>query len=206
MRKRHEENSPSTSRDGLSNDPFIKSVIQRKVRHVISVSSFDQHDREDLEQEIYIRVAKSVEQFDEKVGHLYPFICTLVQRHLSKLVRNRGRYKRGPSRIGSLSLIVTLPDGGETELSQLIGEDDRNRRLGRESRLSEQDLTDLQIDLSQEIAKLPEHWRHLLQRRQTQSMSEIARDLGVPRTTLNDWMRHIRSRFEAVGLDKYLES
>lgn len=206
MRKRHEENSPSPSRDGLSNDPFIKSVIQRKVRLVISVSSFDQHDREDLEQEIYIRVAKSVEQFDEKVGHLYPFICTLVQRHLANLVRNRGRSKRGPSRIGSLSLMVTLPDGGSTELSQLIGEDDRNRRLGRESRLSEQDLTDLQIDLAQEIAKLPEQWRHLLQRRQTQSMSEIARDLGVPRTTLNDWMRHIRSRFEAVGLDKYLES
>ena len=77
MRKRHEENSPSTSRDGLSNDPFIKSVIQRKVRHVISVSSFDQHDREDLEQEIYIRVAKSVEQFDEKVGHLYRILLDL---------------------------------------------------------------------------------------------------------------------------------
>lgn len=198
------ENTPN--RDRLVDDRFIRSIIQRKIRQTIGTSSFANHDREDLEQEIYIRVAKSVEQFDEEVGHLYPFICTIVQRHLANLVRNRGRSKRGPSRIGSLSLMVTLPDGGSTELSQLIGEDDRNRRLGRESRLSEQDLTDLQIDLAQEIAKLPEQWRHLLQRRQTQSMSEIARDLGVPRTTLNDWMRHIRSRFEAVGLDKYLES
>ncbi len=198
------ENSPNSDR--LVDDRFIRSIIQRKIRQTIGTSSFVNHDREDLEQEIYIRVAKSVEQFDEKVGHLYPFICTIVQRHLANLVRNKGRSKRGPSRIGSLSLMVTLPDGGSTELSQLIGEDDRNRRLGRESRLSEQDLTDLQIDLAQEIAKLPEQWRHLLERRQTQSMSEIARDLGVPRTTLNDWMRHIRSRFEAVGLDKYLES
>ena len=198
------ENSPNSK--CLVDDRFIRSIIQRKIRQTIGTSSFANHDREDLEQEIYIRVAKSVEQFDEKVGHLYPFICTIVQRHLANLVRNRGRSKRGPSRIGSLSLMVNLPDGGSTELSQLIGEDDRNRRLGRESRLSEQDLTDLQIDLAQEIAKLPEQWRHLLERRQTQSMSEIARDLGVPRTTLNDWMRHIRSRFEAVGLDEYLES
>lgn len=102
--------------------------------------------------------------------------------------------------------MVTLSDGGSTDLSQLIGDDDRNRRLGRESRLSEQDLTDPQIDLAQEMAKLPEQWRHLFELRQTQSISEIARDLGVLRTTLNDWMRHIRSRFEAVGLDKYLES
>ncbi len=198
------ENPPNS--ECLVDDRFIRSIIQRKIRQIIDTSSFANHDREDLEQEIYIRVAKSVEQFDEKVGHLYPFICTIVQRHLANLVRNRGRSKRGPSRIGSLSLMVTLPDGGSTELSQLIGEDDRNRRLGRESRLSEQDLMDLQIDLAEEIAKLPEQWRHLLERRQTQSMSEIARDLGVPRTTLNDWMRHIRSRFEEVGLDKYLES
>ena len=199
-----QENSPNSA--FLVDDRFIRSTIRRKIRQIIGSSSFDCQDSEDLEQEIYIRVAKSVEQFDEKVGHLYPFVCTLVQRHLSNLVRNKGRSKRGPSRIGSLSLMVNLPDGGSTELSQLIGEDDRNRRLGRESRLSEQDLTELRLDLAQEIAKLPEQWRHLLERRQTQSMSEIARDLNVPRTTLNDWMRHIRSRFEAVGLDKYLES
>ena len=30
--------------------------------------------------------------------------------------------------------------------------------------------------------------------------------LGVPRTTLNDWMRRIRRRFENAGMQDYLES
>jgi transposase-like protein len=36
------------------------------------------------------------------------------------------------------------------------------------------------------------------------SIAEIARDLGVPRTTLNDTVRRLRQRFEQAGLRAYL--
>jgi hypothetical protein len=35
-------------------------------------------------------------------------------------------------------------------------------------------------------------------------MAEIAEAMGVPRTTLNDWARLIRKRFEKAGLKDYL--
>ena len=56
------------------------------------------------------------------------------------------------------------------------------------------------------MTKLPEKFQDVLRRRQTHSMTEISRDLGIPRTTLNDWMLQIRKLFEEAGFDRYLES
>ena len=41
--------------------------------------------------------------------------------------------------------------------------------------------------------------------RKSRTMPEIAEEMGVPRTTLNDWMRRIRQRFEQAGLRNYLK-
>jgi DNA-directed RNA polymerase specialized sigma24 family protein len=78
--------------------------------------------------------------------------------------------------------------------------------LGRERRLGEEELNDLRMDLSTFISKLPEKYQDILRRRQNQSITEISRDLGIPRTTLNDWMLQIRKLFEEAGFDRYLES
>ena len=39
---------------------------------------------------------------------------------------------------------------------------------------------------------------------QDATMPEIARVMGVPRTTLHEWMHRIRQRFEKTGLRDYL--
>jgi DNA-directed RNA polymerase specialized sigma24 family protein len=78
--------------------------------------------------------------------------------------------------------------------------------LGRERRLGEEDLNDLRMDLATFMSKLPEKFQDILRRRQTHSITEISRDLGIPRTTLNDWMLQIRKLFEDAGFDRYLES
>jgi DNA-directed RNA polymerase specialized sigma24 family protein len=78
--------------------------------------------------------------------------------------------------------------------------------LGRERRLGEEELNDLRMDLATFISKLPEKYQDILRRRQNQSITEISRDLGIPRTTLNDWMLQIRKLFEEAGFDRYLDS
>jgi len=62
----------------------------------------------------------------------------------------------------------------------------------------------LAIDLADVIATLPESWQTLLELRKTQSMAEIANEMGVPRTTLNAWMRSIRNRLENTDIRDYL--
>jgi transposase-like protein len=56
------------------------------------------------------------------------------------------------------------------------------------------------------MSTLPEKFQDVLRRRQTHSITEISRDLGIPRTTLNDWMLQIRELFEEAGFERYLES
>lgn len=62
------------------------------------------------------------------------------------------------------------------------------------------------MDLATFMSKLPEKFQDILRRPQTHSITEISRDLGIPRTTLNDWMLQIRKLFEEAGFDRYLES
>ena len=130
----------------------------------------------------------------------------MVQRHLANVVRDRSVSKRATAGRVSLSKSVRGDDGGQVEMSQTLHHQDQDRRLGRERRLGEEELNDLRMDLATFISKLPEKYQDILRRRQNQSITEISRDLGIPRTTLNDWMLQIRKLFEEAGFDRYLES
>lgn len=190
----------------LADDKFIRSVIHRQVGKLIAKSDFTQQDRCDLVQEVYFRTTKSMRHYDPSVGHLYPYVCTVVQRHIANVVRDRSVVKRKSVGRVSLSKTIRGDDGGQVEMSQTLHDKDQDRRLGRERRLGEEELSDLRMDLVTVMSQLPEKFRDLLQRRQNHSITEISRDLGIPRTTLNDWMSQIRTLFEKAGFDRYLES
>jgi len=190
----------------LADDNFVRSVINRQVGKLIAKSDFTQQDRSDLVQEVFVRATKSLRLYDPSIGHLYPYVCTVVQRHLANVVRDRSVVKRKTTGRVSLSKTVRGDDGGQVEMSQALHDQDQDRRLGRERRLGEQELNDLRMDLAAFMSKLPDKFQDLLRRRQTQSITEISRDIGIPRTTLNDWMLQIRKLFEEAGFERYLET
>ena len=190
----------------LADDNFVRSVINRQVGKLIAKSDFSHQDRGDLVQEVYARATKSLQLYDPSVGHLYPYVCTVVQRHLANVVRDRSVVKRATVGRVSLSNTIRGDDGAQIEMSQTLHDKDQDRRLGRSRRLGEEELNDLRMDLATFMTKLPEKFQDVLRRRQTHSMTEISRDLGIPRTTLNDWMLLIRKLFEEAGFERYLES
>ncbi len=151
----------------LADDNFVRSVINRQVGKLIAKSDFTQQDRSDLVQEVYVRATKSLQLYDPSVGHLYPYVCTVVQRHLANVVRDRSVSKRATAGRVSLSKSVRGDDGGQVEMSQTLHHQDQDRRLGRERRLGEEELNDLRMDLATFISKLPEKYQDILRRRQT---------------------------------------
>ncbi len=186
-----------------SDDRFIRGIIRRKVKQLIGRAGFTSQDREDLEQEMFVRVLQSLPRFNPDRAHRNKFVTTVVERYVANILRNKQADKRDHRRICSLNVTIEVAEEGPTELAQTIGDRELDARLGRQRR-SECELVQLALDLADVMATLPDNWRTLLELRKTQTMADIARELGVPRTTLNEWMRRIRKRFEKAGLNEYL--
>jgi RNA polymerase sigma-70 factor (ECF subfamily) len=148
---------------------------------------------------------QSLPKFDPDQAHRNKFVTTVVERYVANILRNKRAAKRDDQGVTSLNVMIEITEEGPTELAQTIGEREMDSRLGRDRR-SEEELTQLALDLADVIATLPESWQTLLELRKTQTMQEVADEMGVPRTTLNGWMRRIRQRFEKTGMQDYLES
>lgn len=189
----------------LAQDAFARGIIRRKVKQLIGGRhGFARQDQEDLEQELLVRLLQSLPRFNPDVAHRNKFVTTVVERYVANILRNKKAEKRDHQRITSLNVMIEITDEGPTELAQTIGDRELDARLGRERR-SGQELHELALDLADVMATLPDAWRTLLELRKSRTMPEIAEEMGVPRTTLNDWMRRIRQRFEKSGMRDYLD-
>ena len=184
-------------------DRFTRGIIGRKIKQLIGRAGFTKQDREDLEQDLFVRVLQSLPRFNPNVAHRNKFITTVVERDVVSVLRNKQAAKRDHRRISSLNVMIKITDEGPTELAQTIGDRELDARLGRERR-SDEEQTQLAIDMADTIASLPEFWQTLLELRKTCTMQEAADNMGVPRTTLNDWVRRMRQRFEEAGMRDYL--
>jgi RNA polymerase sigma factor (sigma-70 family) len=188
-----------------SEDRFIRGIIKKKVGQLIGQAGFTPQDRESLEQELFRRVLQSLARFNPDVGHRNKYVTAVVERFVANVLRDKKAGKRDHRRITSLNVTIEVAEEGPTELVQTIGDRELDARLCREKRSAEE-LSDLAMDLASIIQTLPPQWRKLIELRTSMTMPEIAREMGVPRTTLNEWMKRIRVRFEEAGLRDYLES
>ncbi len=184
-------------------DPFTRGLIRRKVQQLIGKAGFTARDREDLEQQFYLRVLQALRSYDPAVAHERVFLTAVVDRQGANLLRDKQAAKRNQRRVVSLNVTVYVEGEGPTELAQMIGRRELDARLGLETR-SEQELLERALDVAAVIASLPEPLRELAERRKSQTMQQIADAIGIPRTTLNERIRELRQPFERAGLKDYL--
>ena len=182
---------------------FEYGIVKRKVRQIVGRAGYTRQDKEDLEQELLTRLLQGLRSFDPDVAHRKSFVTAIVERAVATILRDAEAQKRDHRRISSLQRLVDLTDEGPTELAETIGDREYNGRRCRDPR-SDEDLAQLVTDLAEVIDSMPGELRDLAKRMKTQSISAIAREIGVPRTTLNDAVRRLRQRFEQAGLRDYL--
>lgn len=186
-----------------SDDRYLRGIIRRKVRQLIGRAGFTRQDREDLEQEIFARVLQGLRKFDPAKAHRNKFVTAIVERYVANVLRNKRAEKRDHRRITSLNVTITLAGDAKVELSQTISVRERDAQRRRESR-DDCALSDLRADIGAFIAALPDDLRELAEGLMANSISEIARETGIPRTTLHDKLRRLRQRFESTDLRDYL--
>jgi len=105
--------------------------------------------------------------------------------------------------VAGLVLVLQNVDLRALGLPDDAGGDLPEPEEAREHRDAEQSL---QLDLARALARLTPRQRELCQLllEQDLSMVETSQRLGVPRSTLYEELKHIRTIFKALGLDAYL--
>jgi RNA polymerase sigma-70 factor (ECF subfamily) len=185
-------------------DDYAVQLIKYKARQLVGRVGFTESDREDLEQEMVLDLLRRLPKFDPKRAGRNTFIARIVEHKVATIIEAQKAGMRD-YRLCSCSLNDRLEDeeGRSIERMETIDQEDYLRRTGKLSRpMSE--LRNLSIDLRSAVQTLPPELRELCKRLQTESVTEISRDTGIPRGTIYESIKKLRAIFEDAGLKDYL--
>ncbi len=185
-------------------DDYAVQLIKYKARQLVGRVGFTESDREDLEQEMVLDLLRRLPKFDPKRAGRNTFIARIVEHKVATIIEAQKAGMRD-YRLCSCSLNDRLEDeeGRSIERMEIIDQEDYLRRTGKLSRpMSE--LRNLSIDLRSAVQTLPPELRELCKRLQTESVTEISRDTGIPRGTIYESIKKLRAIFEDAGLKDYL--
>ncbi len=185
-------------------DDYAVQLIKYKARQLVGRVGFTESDREDLEQEMVLDLLRRLPKFDPKRAGRNTFIARVVEHKVATIIEAQKAGMRD-YRLCSCSLNDRLEDkeGRSIERMETIDQEDYLRRTGKLSRpMSE--LRNLSIDLRSAVQTLPPELRELCKRLQTESVTEISRDTGIPRGTIYESIKKLRAIFEDAGLKDYL--
>jgi len=175
-------------------DRFEEWFNARKARQLAGRAGFTQSDVEDIAQDIRLDVLRRLRRFDPTKSNRHTFVAMIVRRCTASILerqcaekRNRGR------RPQSLDATISDAEGREIQFHQLLGPG------------SEDDRTDLIVDVRGVVDSLPEELRTWCPVFAEMSVREAARKHSVPRSRLQRIKIQIRTAFEQAGLADYLQ-
>lgn len=182
---------------------FAQRLIRRKSRQLAAKENFTPSDREDVSQDLWLHLYERLDKFDAEKGTIFAFIVTVVERKAISIMRRHSAAKRDICRCSSLNLSVRADDGTRIDLASTITQDAPDPRLCNESR-HPQHRVEMALDVATVVEQLPPELRDICERLKTHTLADIARELGVPRTTLYSRIKKLREHFEEAGLRDYL--
>ncbi len=189
------------SYDGI--DGYAADLIRHKARQLVGKAGLTEDDRRDLEQELMVDLLNRMKHFNPVKGKKTTFMTRIVERRIATILEARFAGCRDWRKC-TVSLNDPIPGGdtGSEERIEQVCNDGQVGHPGGET--NEQRQNDIRIDLERVIAALPEDLQRLCEKLQSSNMAEIAREMGVPRSTLYGSLTKLRDAFRDAGLDEYL--
>lgn len=171
---------------------FAARFIRYKASRLVGHAGIRPCDQEDLEQDLRLHLVRRFPKFNPKVGHWNAFVVTVVSRHILTLLvqRCRGKRRHELAMISLEEIAGAVPESGD---------DDTVAKPRSEQCMAVEDTSqrDLAIDVRETVARLPPASRELCRQLMQESPAEVARSLGVPRTTLCGRILSLRKEFTA---------
>ncbi|MFH1680409.1 MAG: sigma factor [Candidatus Eisenbacteria bacterium] len=187
----------------LAVDEYVAHHIRHKARLLVGRYGFRETDIEDLEQELTLDLLQRMPKYDPDRAQRTTFVARLVRNKIASVVEARKAGKRDyRTPVYSLTGWVKDATNGFLLRIETVDQDHYLLRTGR--RRSQQEVLDLSIDLKRATDLLPPELRELCRRLRYETVSEISRAKGIPRSTLYEAIEKIRAHFEERGLRDYL--
>ncbi|MEW4451980.1 sigma-70 family RNA polymerase sigma factor [Bremerella sp. JC817] len=188
-----------------SADSFTLGFVKKRARQLIGRYGFREADREDVEQTLLKKLVCYLDQADPECPKWKAFVAKTIHRHIATLIRDRTAGKRDHRRTISLQTVIGVEDEQPLDLAAILQGYEIPSRRSQEPR-STHESVELDMDVNECIEVLEdERHRELCWRLMENSITQVAQDMNVPRTTIHSWICKIRSRFEEFGLANYLK-
>ncbi len=181
-------------------DTFCTNLVRMTAQSLVDDGVYPPGDRADVIQELTIVLFERQGDFDPERGKWSTFVKQVVTSKTVSFRRKQGAdCRRDGLGLESLSTRIADEDGQQTELGYTVRED-QDLCFAGQRRRSDVELLELGEGLATVIDQLPADLAALCERLKTQSLSEIAEELGMPRSTLANRLARIRAAFERGGL------
>ena len=184
--------------DGI--DPYAVGLIKYKARRLIGQAGFTASDRKDIEQELILDLLRRLPKYDPKRAQHNTFIARVVEHKIATLIEARKAGIRDYRRCRcSLNDRFEDEDGRSVERVETLDQEDYLLCTGAQSRPSDE-LSALAIDVAVVLETLPPELRELCRRLMRNSITEVSRTTGIPRSTLYELIHKVCAVFEDAGL------
>lgn len=174
-------------------DTHVWRRIRGKAKQLVGKAGFQAADREDIEQELALRVWRSIQNYRPEMGCSDAFVTTVLQRAANSLLRLRNSSKRGRRHLHqSLISENKVPEESRhgVEATYVLCCTDRSHEIAVE----------LAHDVAVVLSQLPSPLQELAHELKEYSAAEIARRKGLSRSTIYARMAHLRAAFVAADL------
>ncbi len=182
--------------------PEMVKLIKSRAYTLSSSYGHTPEDREDLEQEMALRLLTALPKYDPARSSLATFANRVIESWNKMLVRERRAACRDYTAVDcSLDDPRYEEDGERSTLGDVIGEDDVSTLAGRAA-LGRIEAIELKVAVETVIATLPPVHRELCLALMHQTVGQVSASSGIPRTTIASRVKLIRRVFEDAGLGR----
>ena len=184
---------------------YALTLVHHKARQIVGKAGYTQSDVEDIEQDLILDLLERLPKFDAAKAKYSTFVTRLVERKISNLLRDRLAEMRDHRReVCSLNDEIDIGDDEPVQRSATISQDEYDLRTGKYNRPAEE-RADLALDVTMLLEDLPAELRAVAEKLMTNTITEVAQQLGMPRSTFYDtYVAPLRAAFGERGLGDYL--
>ena len=187
----HTPSHPAFSVPHKHGEDYASWLIQQKADELVGHFGITEDDREDIEQELALDLIRRWPKFDPQRSKPRTFIARVIRNKVSTLIRHRMSEQQQFEQVG-YSIDATV----EEEVTTCF-------RTGQPHR-TDQEYVALREDVRAVLARLPPELREVCERLKRASIPRVAKELGIPVTTLRYRLKKLRDVFEEAGLRDYL--